>query len=111
MTIELKSKKFHVKKGDVVEVISGNQRGKKGRILDILTKKDRAIVEGLNIITKHTKRSQTNPEGKLDKREGAIHISNLRVVESAQADKKPAKAEKAEKSEKKPAAKKKAAKE
>jgi large subunit ribosomal protein L24 len=73
--------KFHVKKGDHVEVICGNFRGSSGRVLEVLPKTQRVLVEGVRIIKKHLKKSQDNPSGKIAEREGPIHISNVRLVE------------------------------
>jgi large subunit ribosomal protein L24 len=77
-------KKTHVKKGDQVEVISGNHRGLRGRILQVLVKKDRVLVEGVRIIKKHAPKSQDRPQGGIIEREGPIHISNVKVVERAE---------------------------
>ena len=77
------SKKLHIRKGDTVQVISGNSKGKTGKVLEILLEKDRAIVEGVNMITKHVKPSATNPEGGINKTEAPIHVSNLMVVNPA----------------------------
>ena len=74
--------KFHVKKGDHVEVISGNFKGSSGKILEVLPKKQRVLVEGVRIIKKHLRKSQDNPSGKIAEREGPIHISNVRLVET-----------------------------
>ncbi len=74
-------KKLHVRKGDMVLVISGNSRGKKGRVLEVYPVKNRAIVEGINMVTKHLKPSATNPNGGIEKREATIHLSNLMVVD------------------------------
>ncbi len=76
-----KQPKLHVRKGDTVKILSGNDKGKEGKILDILTDKNRAIVEGINIITKHQKPSAGKPEGGIKKTEGTIHISNLMLIE------------------------------
>ena len=73
--------KFHVRKGDNVEVISGNFRGSSGKVLEVLPKKQRVLIEGVRIIKKHLKKSQDNPQGKIAEREGPIHISNVRVLE------------------------------
>ncbi len=79
-----------IRKGDMVVVISGSRkdkngkpalRGKRGKVLFVLKKKNRAIVEGLNLIKRHTRRSQTNPNGAIIEREGSIHISNLMRAE------------------------------
>lgn len=75
--------KIHIKKGDTVKVLSGNSRGKTGAVLEVITGKYRAIVEGLNMVTKHTKPSAENPEGGITKMEASINISNLMVVDSA----------------------------
>jgi large subunit ribosomal protein L24 len=60
----------HIKKGDEVVVIAGTQRGKRGRVLEILGSKERAVVEGLKMIKRHTRRSQQHPEGRIVEREG-----------------------------------------
>ena len=74
--------KLHVKKGDQVEVISGNFKGSSGKILEVLPKKQRVLVEGVRIIKKHLRKSQDNPQGKIAEREGPIHISNVRLVDA-----------------------------
>ena len=76
-----KQTKLHIKTGDTVKVISGNDKGKSGKVLEILIEKSRAIVEGVNIVTKHVKPSAAKPEGGIEKTEAAIHISNLMVVD------------------------------
>ena len=73
--------KFHVKKGDEVEVISGNFKGSSGKILEVLPSKQRVLVEGVRIIKKHLRKSEDNPQGKIAEREGPIHISNVKLVE------------------------------
>ena len=73
--------KCHVKKGDEVEVISGNFRGSSGRILAVFPGKQRVLVEGVRIIKKHLRKSQDNPSGKIAEREGPIHISNVKLIE------------------------------
>ena len=73
--------KFHVKKGDEVVVISGAERGKRGRIRQILPAKQRAIVEGLQQVKIHKKRSQELPNGASLEQDGNIHVSNLMLVE------------------------------
>jgi large subunit ribosomal protein L24 len=73
--------KLHVKKGDNVEVISGNFRGSSGKVLEVLARKQRVLIEGVRMIKKHLKKSQDNPQGKIAEREGPIHISNVRVLE------------------------------
>jgi large subunit ribosomal protein L24 len=73
--------KLHVKKGDNVEVISGNFRGSSGKVLEVIARKQRVLIEGVRLIKKHLKKSQDNPQGKIAEREGPIHISNVRVLE------------------------------
>ena len=73
--------KFHVKKGDLVKVISGNSKGKEGKITLMLPEKQRAIVEGVNIVTKHLKPTAQNPNGSIEKKEASIHLSNLMVID------------------------------
>ena len=73
--------KHHVKKGDQVEVISGNFRGSTGKILQVLSRKERVLIEGVRMIKRHLRKSQDNPSGKIAEREGPIHISNVKVVE------------------------------
>jgi large subunit ribosomal protein L24 len=73
--------KCHVKKGDQVEIISGNFRGSSGRILAVFPRKQRVLVEGVRIIKKHLRKSQDNPSGKIAEREGPIHISNVKLIE------------------------------
>ena len=73
--------KLHVRKGDNVEVISGNFRGSSGKVLEVLARKQRVLIEGVRMIKKHLKKSQDNPQGKISEREGPIHISNVRVLE------------------------------
>ena len=72
---------LHVRKGDNVEVITGNFRGSSGKVLEVLAKKQRVLIEGVRLIKKHLKKSQDNPQGKIAEREGPIHISNVRVLE------------------------------
>ncbi|MFA7489355.1 MAG: 50S ribosomal protein L24 [Mariniphaga sp.] len=74
-------KKLHIKKGDTVVVITGISKGKKGRVLEIITKTDRAIVEGVNMIKKHTKPNAKSPQGGIIEQEAPIHISNLMLVD------------------------------
>ncbi|NLO03027.1 MAG: 50S ribosomal protein L24, partial [Bacteroidales bacterium] len=72
-------KKLHIKKGDTVVVITGNDKGHKGRVLEVIRKKDRAIVEGVNLMKKHTKPDAKNPQGGIIEQEASVHISNLMV--------------------------------
>jgi len=82
MTKRIKrSAKLHIRKGDTAIVISGNDKGKKGKVLEVIRDKNRAIIEGVNIITKHVKPSANNPEGGIEKTEAALHISNIMVVD------------------------------
>jgi len=78
-----KQPKLHVKKGDTVKVIAGDDKGKSGKVLEIIIDKNRAIVEGINIVTKHMKPSAGKPEGGIKKTEASINISNLMVVDPA----------------------------
>ena len=73
--------KFHVKKGDMVFVNAGNEKGKTGKILRVDRKNMRAIVEGLNMVSKNTKPNANNPQGGIIKQEAPIHISNLQLVD------------------------------
>lgn len=75
------NKKLHIKKGDTVYVNAGNDRGKTGKVLEIITEKDRAIVEGINMVSKHTKPNAKQPQGGIIKQEAGIHVSNLQVVD------------------------------
>ncbi len=70
-------KKLHVKKGDTVVVISGNSRGSEGKVLEVVKEKDRAIVEGVNLVSKHTKPNSQHPQGGIITQEASIHVSNL----------------------------------
>jgi large subunit ribosomal protein L24 len=70
-----------VKKGDTVIVISGNDKGKTGKILKALVKEDRVVVEGVNIVSRHTKPSNANPDGGIIKKEAPIHASNVQIVD------------------------------
>lgn len=76
-----KQQKFHIKTGDTVLVIAGNMKGKRGKVLKMLTDKQRAIVEGLNIVKKHVKPSAQNPQGGIIEKEAGIHISNLMLID------------------------------
>ena len=77
--------RFHVKKGDQVEVITGNHRGAVGKILQVFPTKQQVLIEGVRIIKKHTKKSQDSPQGAIIEREGPIHISNVKRVEEPEA--------------------------
>ena len=69
--------KFHVKKGDDVVIIAGTEKGKRGKIIEVQRGKQRAIVEGVKMIKRHTRKNQQNPQGAIIEREGTVHISNL----------------------------------
>lgn len=73
--------KLHIKKGDTVYVNAGEDKGKTGRVLEVLIDKSRAIVEGVNMVSKSTKPNAKNPQGGIVKQESALHISNLNVVD------------------------------
>ena len=72
---------FHVKKNDEVVVIAGADKGKRGRIITVVGKKQRVIVEGVRMIKKHMRKSQQNPQGAIVEREGSVHISNVMKAE------------------------------
>jgi large subunit ribosomal protein L24 len=74
-------RQFHVKKGDEVVVIAGRDLGQRGKILRVVGKKGRAVVEGLHLIKRHTRKSQQNPQGAIIEREGTVHLSNLMSAE------------------------------
>ena len=74
--------KLHIKKGDTVKVLSGADNGKTGKIINVDREKGRAFVEGVNLVSKHTKPSAANPQGGIVKREASVHISTLMVVDS-----------------------------
>ena len=76
-------KKFNIKKGDTVYVNAGNDKGKTGKVLEVLRDKDRVIVEGVNMVSKHTKPNPKNPQGGIVKQEAGIHISNVNLVDNA----------------------------
>jgi large subunit ribosomal protein L24 len=78
-----KQTKLHIKKGDMVLVIAGDDKGKKGRVLEVITKNQRAIVEGVNIVSRHTKPNAQNQNGGIVKKEAPVHISNLKVIDGA----------------------------
>ena len=78
--------KLHVKKGDQVVVLAGKEKGKSGKIIHVMTAKGRVVVEGLQLVKKHTRKSQQNPNGAIIEREGSIHISNVKKAEAAAAE-------------------------
>lgn len=71
------AQKSHIKRNDVVMVIAGSQKGKTGKVLEILGSKGRARVEGVAMIKRHEKKSEKNPQGAITEREGSVHVSNL----------------------------------
>ena len=73
--------KLHIKKGDTVIVLSGSSKGKSGKVLKVLVDENRAIIEGLNMVSKSTKPSAKNPQGGIVKQEAPIHISNLSLID------------------------------
>jgi large subunit ribosomal protein L24 len=78
-----KQPKLHIRRGDTVKVIAGDDKGKSGKVLEVILDKQRAIVEGVNITTKHTKPSAGKPEGGIKKVESPVHVSNLMLVDPA----------------------------
>ena len=75
------NRKFHIKKGDLVYVNAGVDKGKQGKVLEMFPDQERAIVEGINMVSKHTKPNAKNPQGGIIKKEAPIHISNLNIVD------------------------------
>ena len=69
--------KFHVKKGEEVVVLAGREKGKRGKVITILAGKERVVVEGVQLIKRHTRKSQEHPQGAIVEREGTIHLSNV----------------------------------
>ena len=78
---------FHVRRGDIVQVISGNHKGASGKVLQIIAAKSQVIVEGVRMIKKHQRKTQDQPNGAIIEREGPLHISNVKLVEKAVSDK------------------------
>ena len=74
--------KLHIKKGDTVMVITGNSKGQQGKVLKVDIAKNKAIVEGINMVSKHTKPNAKSPHGGILKKEALVHISNLMVIDS-----------------------------
>lgn len=74
--------KLHVKKGDTVKVLAGDSRGQQGKVLEVLVETKKAIVEGINIVSKHSKPKAKTPQGGIVKTESPIHISNLMIVDA-----------------------------
>jgi large subunit ribosomal protein L24 len=95
---------FHVKKNDEVVVLSGTQQGKRGKVLEVLRHRSRVIVEGVNFIKKHSRKTPNSPEGGIVEREGALHISKVMLASAYDSRKSAKPAEETESA--KPAAKK-----
>ena len=74
-------KKLHIKTGDTVYVNAGNDKGKTGKVLAVITDKDRVVVEGVNMVSKHTKPNAKAPQGGIIKQEAGIHISNVQLLD------------------------------
>lgn len=74
--------KFHIKKGDTVKVLSGEDKGQTGKVIEMLVGKNKALVEGINLVKKHNKPSATNPQGGITEQEAPIHLSNLMYVDA-----------------------------
>jgi len=74
--------KLKIRKGDLVQVIAGDSKGKQGRVLEVFLKENRAIVEGSNMVSKHTKPNATNPNGGIIKKEATIHVSNIMLIDT-----------------------------
>ena len=73
--------KLKIKSGDVVKVIAGDHKGAEGKVLRVLREKNKAVVEGVNFVSKHTKPSAKNPQGGIVKKEAPIHISNIALID------------------------------
>lgn len=86
----MSQKNFHVKRGDLVEVISGNHKGSTGKVLEVIREKQHVLVEGVRMIKKHQRKTQDNPNGAIIEREGPIHVSNVKLLEKGATDKKKA---------------------
>jgi large subunit ribosomal protein L24 len=79
--------KFHIKKGDTVIVIAGEYRSRQGRVLEVIRNKNKAIVEGINLVSKHTKPNAKSPQGGILKKEAPVHISNLMLIDPKSGEK------------------------
>ncbi|HRB72535.1 50S ribosomal protein L24 [Flavobacterium sp. WV_118_3] len=73
--------KLKIKSGDIVKVIAGDHKGAEGKVLRVLREKNKAIIEGINMVSKHTKPSAKNPQGGIVKKEAPIHISNIALID------------------------------
>ena len=78
-------KKFKIKSGDTVKVLAGDHKGSEGKVLQIFKDKDRVLVEGVNMVSKHTKPSAASPQGGIVKKEAPLHISNVALIENGEA--------------------------
>lgn len=78
--------KFHVKKGDKVKVLAGENKGQTGTVIEMFPEKNKALVEGINVIKKHEKPSATSPQGGIIEKEAPIHLSNLMLVDPKTGD-------------------------
>lgn len=81
MEKKTKTTKLKIRKGDLVKVIAGDSKGSQGKVVEVLVDKNRAVVEGANMVSKHTKPNAANPNGGIVKQEAAIHISNLALID------------------------------
>ena len=88
----MSKQKFHVRRGDTVQVISGNHKGASGKVLEVKAAKAQVIVEGVRMIKKHQRKSQEHPNGAILEREGPSHISNVKLLEASTPEKKSKKA-------------------
>jgi large subunit ribosomal protein L24 len=79
--------KFHIKRGDQVVVIAGSQKGKSGKVLELRSAKQRAVIEGVAMLKRHVKKSEQHPNGAIVEREGSVHVSNLMKQEVFDASK------------------------
>jgi large subunit ribosomal protein L24 len=77
-----KQPKLKIRKGDLVQVIAGDSKGKQGKVLEVILATNRIVVEGANLVSKHTKPNAANPNGGIVKKEAALHVSNLMVVDA-----------------------------
>ncbi len=77
-----KPSKLKIRTGDLVKIIAGDSKGQQGKVLQVFIEKKRAIVEGINLVSKHTKPNTANPNGGIIKKEAALHISNLMLIDS-----------------------------
>jgi large subunit ribosomal protein L24 len=77
-----KPAKLKIRKGDLVKVIAGDSKGQQGKVQEVLVAKSRVIIEGVNLISKHTKPSAATPNGGIVKKEAALHVSNVMVIDA-----------------------------